>query len=152
MSAAGMSFTTVFQNLTAAKFSDSRRLAESKPLENQVPLVAGRTASFLIYISNMCRMLICSEPAFLPTSLFATDFPIQSGYNFLDGRGGDDCCVSGQRIPVQRFDRLSSGAGGGTAGGNSPAPRTLCLLWPAGRALCSSRFPARLRLSGGCAG
>lgn len=69
-------------------------------------------------------MLICSEPAFLPTSLFATDFPIQSGYNFLDGRGGDDCCVSGQRIPVQRFDRLSSGAGGGTAGGNSPAPRT----------------------------
>ncbi len=50
MSAAGMSFTTVFQNLTAAKFSDSRRLAESKPLENQVPLVAGRTASFLIYI------------------------------------------------------------------------------------------------------
>lgn len=85
-------------------------------------------------------MLICSEPAFLPTSLFATDFPIQSGYNFLDGRGGDDCCVSGQRIPVQRFDRLSSGAGGGTAGGNSPAPRTLCLLRPAGRALCAAVF------------
>ena len=67
-------------------------------------------------------MLICSEPAFLPTSLFATDFPIQSGYKFLDGMGGDDCCVSGQRIPVQRFDRLSSGAGGGTAGGAEYPP------------------------------
>lgn len=97
-------------------------------------------------------MLDCAEPAFPPASLFATDFPIQSGYNFLDGRGGDDCCISGQRIPVQRFDRLSSGAGGGTAGGNSPAPQTLCPLRPAGRTLCSSRFPAGLRFSGGCAG
>ena len=49
-------------------------------------------------------MLDCAEPAFPPASLFATDFPIRSGYNFLDRRGGDDRCVSGQRIPVQRFD------------------------------------------------